>query len=97
MTKVEESEHIALRINFQSPGQIAGKKEDMPFEDPDATFIRSMTFRSKDHRHMLKVYDAISGLKKAATKREAERKEMADVIEQEKLIEIKGTRLAQGL
>lgn len=90
VTKVDESDHIALRINFQSPGQIAGKKEDMPFEDPDATFIRSMTFRSKDHRHMLKVYDAISGLKKAATKREAERKEMADVIEQEKLIEIKG-------
>lgn len=90
VTKVEETEHIALRINFQSPGQIAGKKEDMPFEDPDATFIRSLTFRSKDSRHMIKVYDSITALKKAATKRAAERKEMADVIEQEKLIEIKG-------
>ena len=39
---------------------------------------------------MLKVYETITGLKKAATKREAERKELADVIEQEKLIEIKG-------
>lgn len=29
VSKIEESEHIALRINFQSPGQIAGKKEDM--------------------------------------------------------------------
>lgn len=90
VSKVEESSHIALRINFQSPGQIAGKKEDMPFEDPDATFVRSLTFRSKDTRHMLKVFEQITGLKKAATKREAERKEMADVIEQEKLIEIKG-------
>jgi nucleosome binding factor SPN SPT16 subunit len=41
---------------------------------------------------MLKVYDTITGLKKAATKREAERKEMADVVEQEKLIEIRGER-----
>jgi nucleosome binding factor SPN SPT16 subunit len=39
---------------------------------------------------MQKVYESITGLKKAATKREAERKEMADVVEQEKLIEIKG-------
>jgi nucleosome binding factor SPN SPT16 subunit len=39
---------------------------------------------------MLKVYESITGLKKAATKREAERKEFADVIEQETLIEIKG-------
>ncbi|KAL7419533.1 FACT complex subunit spt16 [Cryptotrichosporon argae] len=90
VTKTEENDYIVLRLNFQSPGQIAGKKEDMPFEDPDANFVRSVTFRSKDHRHMLKVYEGITGLKKAATKREAERKEMADVIEQEKLVEIKG-------
>jgi nucleosome binding factor SPN SPT16 subunit len=92
VAKTEESDHLVLRINFQSPGQIAGKKEDMPFEDPDATFIRSASFRSPDQRHMLKVYDTITGLKKAATKREAERKEMADVVEQEKLIEIRGER-----
>lgn len=29
VTKTEESNHMVLRINFQSPGQIAGKKEDM--------------------------------------------------------------------
>ena len=90
VVKIEEADYIVLRINFQSPGQIAGKKEDMPFEDPDATFVRSASFRSKDQRHMIKVYDAITALKKAATKREAERKELADVVEQEKLNEIKG-------
>ncbi|OWZ71873.1 FACT complex subunit SPT16 [Cryptococcus neoformans] len=90
VTKTEESNHMVLRINFQSPGQIAGKKEDMPFEDPDANFIRSVSFRSQDLRHMLKVYEAITALKKAAVKRETERKELADVIEQEKLIEVKG-------
>jgi nucleosome binding factor SPN SPT16 subunit len=39
---------------------------------------------------MIKVFEAITALKKTATKREAEKKELADVIEQEKLIEIKG-------
>jgi nucleosome binding factor SPN SPT16 subunit len=29
VTKTEEADYIVLRINFQSPGQIAGKKEDM--------------------------------------------------------------------
>lgn len=39
---------------------------------------------------MIKVYETITGLKKAVTKREAEKKELADVVEQEKLIEMKG-------
>lgn len=39
---------------------------------------------------MLKVFEQITALKKAATKREAERKELADVIEQERLVEVKG-------
>nr|ODO02764.1 FACT complex subunit SPT16 [Cryptococcus depauperatus CBS 7855] len=89
ITKNEESSHVILRINFQSPGQIAGKKEDMPFEDPEANFIRSISFRSQDQRHMLRIFEAITALKKAAVKREVERKELADVIEQEKLIEVK--------
>lgn len=42
---------------------------------------------------MLKVYEQITTLKKAATKREAEKKEMADVIEQERLTEVKGKLL----
>lgn len=29
VTKTEEADNVVLRINFQSPGQIAGKKEDM--------------------------------------------------------------------
>lgn len=103
--KTEGTDHMVLRINFQTPGQIAGKKEDMvssspfiimgeadsqPFADADATFVRQASFRSTDERHMLKVYEQITALKKAATKREAEKKEMADVVEQDRLIEAKG-------
>jgi len=46
---------------------------------------------------MIKVFESITALKKAATKREAEKKELADVVEQEKLIEMKGERLLANL
>lgn len=40
---------------------------------------------------MQKVSEQITNLRKAQNKRENDRKELADVVEQEKLIEIKGT------
>ncbi|KAI5451044.1 FACT complex subunit spt16 [Naganishia albida] len=92
VSKTEEGDYTVLRVNFQSPGQILGRKEDTPFEDPNATFIRSATFRSTDHAHMQKVSEQITNLRKAQNKRENDRKELADVVEQEKLIEIKGRR-----
>jgi nucleosome binding factor SPN SPT16 subunit len=45
---------------------------------------------------MIKIFEGITALKKAATKREAERKELADVVTQEKLIEIKGASGRRG-
>jgi hypothetical protein len=45
---------------------------------------------------MLKVYEQITGMKKEATKREAQKKEMADVIEQERLTEVKGKLRGHG-
>lgn len=78
------------RFNFISPGQIAGRKDDTPFEDPDATFVRSMTFRSADTYHFAELFKDITELKKQAAKREAEKKELSDVVEQDKLIVSKG-------
>lgn len=86
LSKSDEGEWTYLRFNFISPGQILGKKEDQPFEDPDATFVRNMTFRSQDAYHFAELYKEITEFKKAATKREAEKKELADVVEQEKLV-----------
>lgn len=45
---------------------------------------------------MLKVYEQITGMKKAATKRENEKKELADVVEQDRLIEMKGKLTLAG-
>ncbi|KAF7796890.1 hypothetical protein EIP86_008075 [Pleurotus ostreatoroseus] len=90
--KNDEGEFTYLRVNFQTPGQLAGKKEDTPFEDPDATFIRSLTYRSADGHRFDTVSKQITDLKKEVNKREQQKKEMADVIEQDILVEVKGRR-----
>ncbi|CAO1625988.1 unnamed protein product [Sympodiomycopsis kandeliae] len=86
ISKSDEGAYTYLRFNFISPGQIAGKKDDTPFEDPDATFVRSMTFRSTDNYHYAELYKEITEMKKLAAKKEAEKKELSDVVEQDKLI-----------
>ncbi|KAF8201718.1 FACT complex subunit SPT16 [Pholiota molesta] len=91
-SKSDEGDFTYLRINFQTPGQLAGKKEDTPFEDPDATFIRSVSYRSPDGHRLDNIVKQINDLKKEANKREQQKKEMADVVEQGNLIEIKGRR-----
>lgn len=63
-----------------------------PFEDPDATFIRSISYRSTDGHRFDQLTKQITDLKKEVNKREQQKKEMADVIEQDILVEIKGRR-----
>lgn len=106
--KQEEGEFTVLRLQFVTPGAITGKKEDtvrpavererradlfQPFEDPNATFVRGLTYRSTDSFRYAEIHKEINDLKKAATKRDNERKELADVVEQDKLTEIKGASL----
>lgn len=90
--KQEEGEYTVLRFMFVAPGQITGKKEDTPFEDPNATFIRGLTYRSTDQEHMSDIYKQITDLKKAVLKREKDQAEKADVIDQDQLIEIRNKR-----
>ncbi|KAK4056165.1 FACT complex subunit spt16 [Microbotryomycetes sp. JL221] len=92
LIKQEEGDFTVLRFMFTTPGAITGKKEDTPFEDPTATFIRGVTYRSTDSFRFTELHKEINDLKKAAVKREAERKEMADVVEQDRLVEVKGKR-----
>jgi len=92
VSKNDEGDFTYLRVNFQTPGQLTGKKEDTPFEDPDATFIRSITYRSTDGHRFDIVSRQITDLKKEVNKREQQKKELADVIEQDVLVETKGRR-----
>ncbi|KAG0173480.1 FACT complex subunit spt16 [Apophysomyces sp. BC1015] len=91
-SKSDEGDFMMLRLNFLTPGQAGGKKEDMPFDDTNATFVRALTFRSANTHRMAEIFRSITDLKKEAAKKEAERKEMADVVEQDNLIQVKGRR-----
>lgn len=93
-SKNDEGEWSYLRINFLSPGQGVGRKDDQPFEDAAAQFVRSLTFRSLDGDRYEEIATQISNMKKEATKKEQEKKDMEDVVEQEKLVEIRNRRPA---
>ncbi|KAF1983849.1 transcription elongation complex subunit [Aulographum hederae CBS 113979] len=85
----QEGGFTSLRINFLSPGQGVGRKDDQPFEDANAHFVRSLTFRSKDGNHMEDVTSQITDLKKELSRKELEKKQMEDVVEQDKLMTTK--------
>ncbi|MCJ1257673.1 FACT complex subunit spt16 [Lignoscripta atroalba] len=91
-SKSDEGEFTYLRINFLSPGQGVGRKDDQPFEDASAHFVRSLTFRSKDAVRMQEISEQITELRKNAVRREQEKKEMEDVVEQDKLAEIRNRK-----
>lgn len=92
----EEGNYTYLRLNFNSPGAggANSKRTELPYEDsPDYLFVRSITFRSTERQRMVDVYKAILDLKKESVKREAEKKQLADVVTQGNLIELKGSRM----
>ncbi|KAK3325821.1 transcription elongation complex subunit [Apodospora peruviana] len=93
-SKSDEGEWSFLRVNFLSPGQGVGRKDDQPFEDASAHFVRSLTFRSTDGDRYAEIANQISNLKRDAVKKEQEKKDMEDVVEQDKLAEIRNRRPA---
>ncbi|CAK7220465.1 FACT complex subunit spt16 [Sporothrix curviconia] len=93
-SKSDEGDWSFLRVNFLSPGQGVGRKDDQPFEDASAHFVRSLTFRSTDGDRYMDIANQIAGMKRDATKKEQEKKDMEDVVEQDKLIEIRNRRPA---
>jgi len=91
-SKNDEGDFVYLRLNFLTPGQGIGKQDALPFDDPNANFVRSLTFRSADAARMSEIFRQIQELKKNAVKREAEKKEMEDVVDQDNLREIRNRR-----
>ncbi|CAM1500657.1 Fc.00g098190.m01.CDS01 [Cosmosporella sp. VM-42] len=93
-SKSDENDFAFLRINFLSPGQGVGRKDDQPFEDASAHFVRSLTFRSANGDRYSEIATQISNMKRDAVKKEQEKKDMEDVVEQDKLVEIRNRRPA---
>ncbi|ODV90690.1 hypothetical protein CANCADRAFT_109297 [Tortispora caseinolytica NRRL Y-17796] len=92
VSKNDEGDYTMLRINFNTPGQVIVKKDDLPYEDPQAQFLRSISLRSKDHSRFADIARSIQDMKKEATKRDNQKKEMEDVIKQAKLLEVRNQR-----
>lgn len=88
-SKSDEGEWSFLRVNFLSPGQGVGRKDDQPFEDASAHFVRSLTFRSTDGGRYDEIATQISNMKRDTVKKEQEKKDMEDVVEQDRLVEIR--------
>lgn len=88
----DEDEFTHLRINFLSPGQGVGRKDDLPFEDVNAHFLRSLSFKSVHKERMADIAKQITDMKKDAIRQEQTRKEMEDVVTQDNLIEIRNRR-----
>lgn len=74
VTKNEEGEYCYLRFNFNTSGQAVKKDEPLPFDDPNATFIKSFTFRSNEMARFTELFKQITECKKDIVKRDAERK-----------------------
>lgn len=92
VTKSEETEYTFLRFNFITPNSGGVKEFGMPFENHNATFVKTLSFRSKDHRRFSEIEREINDLKKELVKKRLEDQEKADLVEQSKLIEVKGHR-----
>jgi nucleosome binding factor SPN SPT16 subunit len=91
VSKSDEGEFMYLRVNFQLPAKSSATapQQVVPGSEPALHYIRSLTFRSTDTHHMGQVYKELTELRKLVAAKETEKKQMADLVEQESLIEIK--------
>lgn len=93
--KAEEGDSTVLRFNFVTPGQPGSKKDAsmMPeIDEPNVSFIRSLSVKSADNYRFGEIYNAVNELKKQFQKREDQRREMADLVQQGAFQELRGKR-----
>jgi len=90
-----EGDYTYLRINFFHPGASIGK-DDAKFSNPEATFLKEVTYRSTNIKepgeltapslNLQTAFRLIKDIQKLYKAREAEEKEKADLVEQDNLI-----------
>jgi len=91
VTKSEEGAKSLLRINFHSTGASLGKDVAPSMaaavnNNPDAVFIRTLNFLSRDHRNFADADLKIKNMLKMHRDQRKEEKETAGLIEQPKVI-----------
>ena len=95
VSKSEEGKYFYLRINFLHPGAgiIKDSKYILPeLKDSNSFYIKELTFRSSNPRNLNNSFKTLKELIKKVKAMEVEEKEKGTLIDQEKLILIKGKR-----
>lgn len=93
VSKSDEGEWLFLCINFLLFGQGVGCKDDQLFEDVLVYFVRSLIFCLIDGDWYIDIVNQIVNFKCEVVKKEQEKKDLEDVIEQDKLVEIRSKRI----
>lgn len=91
-----EGDYTYLRINFFYPGAALGRNENNTFPQPDATFLKEITYRSSNTKEPGELYPPSSNLntanrlikevQKKFRNRELEEKEKEGIVKQDALI-----------
>ncbi|XP_043473155.1 FACT complex subunit spt16 isoform X2 [Leptopilina heterotoma] len=91
-----EGDYTYLRINFFHPGATMGRNEGGTYPQPDATFVKEVTYRSTNTKepgeisapssNLSTAFRLIKEVQKKFKNREAEEKEKEDLVKQDTLI-----------
>ncbi|MCL7052093.1 hypothetical protein MKW94_008848 [Papaver nudicaule] len=80
-----------IRIIFNVPGTSSNPRDASTLKFQGATYLKEVSFRSKDPRHISEVVNKIKTLRRQVASRESERAERATLVTQEKL-QLAGTK-----
>uniref|UniRef100_A0AAQ4PLU2 FACT complex subunit n=1 Tax=Gasterosteus aculeatus aculeatus TaxID=481459 RepID=A0AAQ4PLU2_GASAC len=91
-----EGDYTYLRINFYVPGSSLGRQEGNIFPNPDATFVKEITYRASNLKtpgdpsvpstNLQNAFRIIKEVQKRYKTREAEEKEKEGIVKQDSLV-----------
>ncbi|XP_041454222.1 FACT complex subunit SPT16-like [Lytechinus variegatus] len=91
-----EGNYTYLRINFHHPGSAMGRNEGNVFSNPEATFIKELTYRSSNTKtpgestipsaNLNLAFRLIKDVQKKFKTEEAEKREKEGIVKQDKLV-----------
>ncbi|KAK9503561.1 hypothetical protein O3M35_010094 [Rhynocoris fuscipes] len=91
-----EGDYTYLRVNFFHPGATMARSEGSSFSQPDATFVKEVTYRSTNTKepgettapsaNLNNAFRIIKEVQKKFKSREAEEKEKEDLVKQDVLV-----------
>jgi nucleosome binding factor SPN SPT16 subunit len=92
VSKADEADYMILRINFKTAQQNFGQMYAPAKMFPNATFIKEITYRSKNPENLSTALRAIQDLRKRITQREKDINEKGREVQQGDIVITKGTQ-----